>query len=104
MIKARIWLVVGLLSISQGLMGFGPKTVVSPRSQALFLPREHAGWDHLIYDHDRESNSATVGVAPSYQRSFRNDKIINMLFGCPELVFSGSQVADRDATDILADY
>lgn len=102
--RGKSQLFMGLLSIASGLFGFGQKTVVSPRSQALFSPREYAGWDHLIYTSDRESTGATIAVAPSYQHSFRGNRIANALFGCDELIFSGSQVVGRDATDILADY
>ncbi len=94
----------GILCITSGLLGFGQKTLFVPRSQALFSPLEAAGWQRLIYKPDRESTSATVSVAPAYMHSFWPNDITKFLFGCPELIFSGSQVIGRNATDILADY
>ncbi len=100
----RMSLFMGVLMVSSSLCGFGPKTVVSPRSQSLFLAREHAGWDHLIYRPDKDETSATLAIAPSYQHRFRGGAITEALLGCENLIFSGSQVACRESTDILADY
>ncbi len=96
-------LVMGLLVVSS-LYGFGPKTVVSPRSQSLFAPLEHAGWDHLIYTPDLESTGATIAITPFYEHSFNTNRITEALFGCKHLIFTGSQVPCRDECDILADY
>jgi hypothetical protein len=102
--RMQLSLWVAVLTIAAGLEGFGPKTVVSPRSQSLFLPREHAGWDNLIYRPDADTTRALFAIAPSYQHRFRGNVITESLLGCKNLIFSGSQVANRDDTDILADY
>lgn len=100
---SRKLLVMGLLVVS-AVHGFGPKTVVAPRSQSLFAPLEHAGWDHLIYTPDLASTGATIAIAPFYEHSFHTSRITEALFGCNHLIFTGSQVLGRDTTDILADY
>ncbi len=98
------WALWGFLTISFGLHGFGQKTLFGVRSQGVNAARELAGWQRLIFLPDLEQTNVTMAVAPEYSHSFRSDDIAKFLFGCPELVFSGSQVLGREATDILADY
>lgn len=102
--RNKTCLLMGVLSISSMVFSFGPKTVVSPRSHSFFAPLEHAGWDNIIYNSDRDTTGATIAIAPFYQHSFHTNRITEALFGCNTLIFSGSQVVGRDATDILADY
>ena len=93
-----------LIIFSGAMHGFGQKTLVSIRSQAVNGVRQLAGWQRLIYRPDLDATNVTMGVTPEYNHSFDSNDIASVLFGCPELVFSGSQVIGRDETDILADY
>ena len=93
-----------VLMISNGLYGFGPKALMGVRSQGLSAPRELAGWQQVIYRPDYDENYFAFAVAPEYSHTFRRDDIATYLFGCKSLIFSGSQVANRGADDILADY
>ncbi len=103
--KYRVYIpFVGLLLMGSGIYGFGPKTVVGIRSSAVNAARELAGWQHLIYRPDLDTTNATLAVTPEYNHSFRSHEIKEFLFGCTPLIFSGSQVAGRSSTDILADY
>jgi len=97
------WLFCVIL-ISNGLYSFGPKTLMGVRSQGLSAPRELAGWQQVIYRPDYDEHYFAFAVAPEYSHTFRRDDIATFLFGCKELIFSGSQVANRGANDILADY
>ena len=97
------WLFCVIL-ISNGLSGFGSKTLMGTRSQGLSAPRELAGWQQVIYRPDYDEYYFAFAAAPEYSHTFRHDDIATFLFGCDRLIFSGSQVANRGATDILADY
>lgn len=97
------WLFCVIL-ISNGLYGFGPKTLMGVRSQGLSAPRELAGWQQIIYRPDYDEYYFAFAVAPEYSHTFHRDDIATFLFGCKELIFSGSQVGNRGANDILADY
>ena len=97
------WL-FSIIFISNGLSGFGPKTLMGVRSQALSAPRELAGWQQVIYRPDYDDYYFAFAVAPEYSHTFHRDDIASFLFGCKELLFSGSQVGNRGANDILADY
>ncbi len=96
--------ILGLILVFYGIEGFGPKTLVGIRSQALSEVREITGWQQLIYRPYLETMNATLSVVPEYNHSFKSNKINKSLFGCLPLTFSGSQVIGRNATDILADY
>ncbi len=98
------WLASGLICISGALHGFGQKSLISMRSQGVNAVRELAGWQQVIHQPDRDSTYAVMSVVPEYARSFNSDDLARVLFGCQELVFSGSQVVGRDSSDILADY
>jgi hypothetical protein len=98
------WLIVGFGSIFIGLQGFGPKTLVGIRSQAVNAARELAGWQRLIFRPNLTNTNTTIAITPEYTHSFSPKHMIEALFGCNELAFSGSQVIDRNPTDILADY
>ena len=93
-----------VLMISNGLYGFGSKTLIGVRSQALNAPRELAGWQQVIYRPDYDKYYFALSVVPEYSHSFRDNDLATFLFGCHELLFSGSQVVGRGANDIMADY
>lgn len=97
-------LLLAVLISAFNLHGFGQKTLFNTRSQAANSARELAGWQQIIYRPDLIQTNAAISITPEYSRSFRNSDIAKFLFGCPELVFSGSQVIGREDTDILADY
>ncbi len=87
------------------------KTNITPyfgiRSQGLNAPRHLVGAIQQVYTVDRNALYGTLAVALEYSRSFDHEKITQCLFGtkdCPTVTISGSQVADRDACDWLADY
>lgn len=79
----------------------------SIRSQGLNTPRHMSGIvQQLFVPHD-EPIAGTFSAALAYSRSFDHENITECLFGtscCPTITISGSQVADRQATDWLADY
>lgn len=103
MIKKSV-LIALLCSFSQ-LIPFSQKAFFMGRSQALNSVRVLTGWQQLIYRTDTDDCCYTVfSVTPEYSQSFRNNDIAQYLFGCNNLVFSGSRVADRGQNDILADY
>lgn len=97
-------MVIGLMVTQQGLQGFGKKTLFGVRSQSFNGVRQLAGWQRFTYLPNKDTNYVVLAVEPSYERSFRYDKISEFLFGSRELVFSGSLVPGRESTDILADY
>ena len=90
--------------INANVIGFGEKTVFGVRSQARNGARELAGWQRHIYKPDQDSSYLTFAVSPEYSHSFRQGNIADFLFGCKQLVFSGSLVPDREENEILADY
>lgn len=94
----------GLCLVAFALHGFGDKTLFGTRSQALNAARELAGWQRHTHLPDQDSCYATFSIVPEYNHSFRANKIACFLFGSEKLVFSGSQVADREPCEILADY
>lgn len=107
-------------------------TFFSPRSQSVDSANELVGWanDYHINLYDMCGIYGSFSVKAEYQRSFRPSRITRALFGpaivCPQpcsgptipscgtsgnnecfgdqLVVSGSTVATRGATDLLADY
>ncbi len=102
--KSQLRWALCVVMISNGLYGFGQKTLMNVRSQAFNAVRELAGWQNIIYRPAYDNHYFTMSVIPEYSHSFRSDEIANFLFGCRELIFSGSQVSDRGANDIMADY
>ncbi len=97
-------IVIGLLTLFSGMEGFGPKTLVGLRSPAFSGARELTGWQQLIYRPDLDTTNATLAIMPEYNHSFRSHEIKAFLLGCTPFIFSGSQVAGRSETDMLADY
>lgn len=90
--------------MSNVLHSFGPKTLMSVRPQGLSASRELAGWQQVVYRPNYDEYYFAFAVAPEYSHTFRRTNIANFLFGCKELIFSGSWVANRGSGDILADY
>ncbi len=77
------------------------------RSQGLNTPRHASGVIQQVFIRSDDPLAGTFSAALSYTRSFDHDAITRCLFGtdcCPAITISGSQVADRGATDWLADY
>lgn len=83
------------------------------RSQSVDSARELAGWAHKVNLFNMQDNYGTLAITPEFSRSFKSDRIARNLFGsalgdssssCPSLIISGSRVANRGTTDLLADY
>ena len=79
------------------------KTAFIPRSQGTNTARELIGWEEFIHQFDVGGYYLTTGHVFSYSRSFRPERIAHELFGRSVLHFSGSQVPDRGACELLAD-
>lgn len=91
----------------------GLKTFFLPRSQGRNSARRLVGWRKYKYIPQRYcyegpiSPSGTYGnssLTIEYTRSFKSERIAQYLFGSNCLHFSGSEVANRLDTDLLADY
>jgi len=98
---AIIW---GLLFYGISINGFGPKTFFGIRSQSVNRVRELISWQQEINRYDLQDSYGTFCATLEYSRSFRPDRINDVLFGGNKLKFSGSRVVDRGENDILADY
>ena len=98
---AIIW---GLLFYGISINGFGPKTFFGIRSQSVNRVRELISWQQEINRYDLQNSYGTFCATLEYSRSFRPDRINDVLFGGNKLKFSGSRVVDRGENDILADY
>jgi len=103
--KSMLRFLMGLVVI-QGciISGFGNKTFIGTRSQAVNAVRELAGWQQLINQYDKENNYGVVSLAVEYNRSFRSQKIADFLLGGQTVRFSGSRGENRRPDDTLADY
>ena len=86
------------------LHGFGDWTFFTTRSQSVNAVRELVGWQQEINKYGQEGNYGAAALTIEYNRSWKPDKIAHLLFGCSALIFSGSNVANRGANDVLADY
>lgn len=80
------------------------QTFFSPRSQGTDAARDIVGWHETINPVCKEGWYHSWAITPSYQRSFRDCQLAEYFFGTSVLGISGSQVATRDDTDLLADY
>ncbi|MBA3955028.1 hypothetical protein H0X48_06955, partial [Candidatus Dependentiae bacterium] len=78
-------------------------SIIIPRSVGANTARELVGWQEYINRFAPESTYATIAQSVGYTRSFKPQFISRTLFGDSTLVFSGSQVEDRNACDIIAD-
>jgi hypothetical protein len=85
-----------------------------PRSQSVNVAREMVGWQNLINLCDMEECYGAFAITPEYTQSFRNGRLAECLLGVgsncesdcngASIKVSGSQVANRGATDWLGDY
>lgn len=80
-------------------------TFFSIRSQSVRASRDLLGWQDYIncYKPDQDCYAAFAATV-EYDQSIRAHNLANYFFGCNQLTFSGSQVANRGACDLLADY
>jgi hypothetical protein len=79
------------------------KTIYIPRSVGANTARELVGWQNYIHLHDDE-NYASFALALGHARSFKPERLAQLLFGNTTINFAGSQVADRRNCEWLADY
>lgn len=99
-----------LLLLSTSLITATPNEVLqgvsffSPRSQSVDAARYQSGWFPYIHRYEHDSSYLTFAITPEFRKSFRPSRIAEALFGTDTLYVSGSQVANRDANAILADY
>lgn len=84
--------------------GFGKKTFFGIRSQGTNAVRDLVGVQELIHRYDRDYGYSTFSITADYSNSFNPDAINRFLFGQCKMQFTGSRVANRKSTDILADY
>lgn len=83
--------------------GFGKKTFIAPRSVSCDAALGLVAWQSFLY-RCTDDNYMVFSLMPTYMHSFNTDRITRYLFGSGQLAFTGSQVANRAVTDILADY
>ncbi|HRN77916.1 MAG TPA: hypothetical protein PLU71_01640 [Candidatus Dependentiae bacterium] len=78
------------------------------RSQGVNAPRHMVGMVPHVFLLDHNTFYFDFAITPEYSRTFDPKNINACLFGCKTdckiITISGSQVADRAATDWLADY
>lgn len=79
-----------------------PRSIFIERSQNDDLPRTELIYKNYKYNEEDCFNGKLM-IGYDFNRSYRDDRIAQSLFGCTCLTFSGSQYADRKSTDILAD-
>ena len=80
------------------------KTSVHFRSQGANTARELVGWQWELNKPEMCDNYGSAYLAFEYQRSFKPNRIAEALFGSNRLFFAGSQVTDRSANELIADY
>lgn len=81
----------------------GIRTLFLPRSQGAQLVRYLAGWNEYLPGCDTRA-WGSFSLITEYAHSYDGDRIAHYLFGSTQLHFSGSQVPQRDSSDLLADY
>lgn len=80
------------------------RSFFSPRSQGTDAARDLLQWHENINPVDKKGWYQAWALTPVYERSFRPVQIAEYFFGTNVLGISGSQVATRKQTDLLADY
>jgi len=80
------------------------KTFFSPRSQGSDSARRLIGQHPYMHKTEGEKCYGTISATAQYSRSFKTRRVAEYFFGTDTINFSGSQVPNRDAEDILADY
>jgi hypothetical protein len=99
--KALSLMLICLINNAWGVCG--RKTFIGIRSQAVNVVRDLVGWQDIIHRCDSEGDTL-LSITAEYSRSFRNGHLAELLFGSENFIVSGSRVADRGKTDVLADY
>ena len=79
-------------------------TFFSPRSQSTNAARDLVGWHPYINLCCKEKVYGAVEITPEYGQSVRAHRIANALFSTQTLRISGSEVANREEDDLLADF
>ncbi len=107
--KQIIRILIILSSIS--LQSYAVVPIIIPRSQSVDSARDIVGVTRYINLYDQEQVYGCWAFTLEYEKTFRSHDINRTLFGAdlvngapPFIQISGSQVANRDATDWLADY
>lgn len=108
-ILKKIFSIVALFSTTAAV---GNTAKVAPlysiRSQGVDAARELAGWTQQVNLFDKDGMYGTFAITPEYSRSFKpgniNKSLFNTCDNCPTIKISGSSVANRGASDWLADY
>lgn len=95
--KTCRYLLITLLIAHGSLYSISNRSFMTYRSQGFNLARMNSWWTDRCC-----TNNASLAV--EYTQSFDRRAINNYFFGCNEIAFSGSRVADRGRCDILADY
>jgi hypothetical protein len=80
------------------------RSFFSPRPQGTHAERELIGWQEEINIFTHGVNYGSLSLMPIYSCSVKAGQLAGYFFGTDTLVVSGSQRADRGATDIMADY
>jgi hypothetical protein len=102
-----------MLLVSSAAIVADATTSVTPllsfRSQGQDLARQKVGTVGHEYLADMDAHNFNITLAPEYTRSFNGDAITKSLFGCYylhdcKLNITGSDVAVRADTDLLADW
>jgi len=96
-------------SILLAFLLFSKTTLSFFCSQSIFVPRPqgtNAARRLAVADHQLPVDNICYAfwAIPEFTRSYRCKEIAKALFGCNQLVFSGSRVENRGKRDILADY
>ncbi|HZW61432.1 MAG TPA: hypothetical protein VFF04_04345 [Candidatus Babeliales bacterium] len=103
--RVNFSIAIALLIIIPIAGGFGSKTVFVPRSLSVNAARELAGWQREINLYEPDAHYWSLSFTPEYMRNFDNQELVNyLLAGSRSFNVTGSGVAGRSKTDILADY
>lgn len=98
------WCVIASLFVSLSeIICFTGKSYYRIRSQGCDAARDLVGWQRLI-NRLPEDNYTAFAITPAYLRTFDAKHIAKQIFGTSSMQFSGSRVANRQSTDVLADY
>jgi len=89
---------------SQAMFPLTGYTFLSPRSQSVNADRELVGWYRFINLFGQEQPYGALTATPAGGSSFRPERLAQYFFDSDEIVISGSQVTNRLANQLLADY
>lgn len=96
-------MILGLRSTQVQAFNRG-KTLYVQRSQSVNAARELVGWYPGINRYDVGDYYGSVSGTFEYTSTFQARHIAQYFFGTDFLTFTGSRVADRAPSDLLADY